>query len=259
LDNQTDKPFDSIENSDQILLTKNKKQIEILKGKLSMKESALEAMKRTSSQQLDSKIIEILENDIRHIKYEIEVFQAHIRKTEVWCENMGKWKAKVSSARITNPSETSSGSLSSTSNITAMNNATSSSTTSMTTKDSKSSDSSAISNNDNAHILFEIHVQLHEVNHDWNTNNNNNSHRQSLSNLTKNTEGWIIYRTFKQFENLAANLSEISPPEIKDILKKLPNIKRGLLSKTFDETKIKKATLILDSYLDVNTFLFLNN
>ncbi len=40
-------------------------------------------------------------------------------------------------------------------------------------------------------------------------------------------------------------------PEISDKLKKIPNISRSLLSKSFDENKIKKIRETLDEYLKV--------
>jgi hypothetical protein len=64
--------------------------------------------------------------------------------------------------------------------------------------------------------------------------------------------GWIIVRTLKQFEKLHEHLVEMIP-EISDKLKKMPNMNRSLLSKSFDENKIKKTKDTLDDYLKVTS------
>ena len=35
------------------------------------------------------KILEILENDVRKLRHDLSIFQTHILKTEVWCDNIG--------------------------------------------------------------------------------------------------------------------------------------------------------------------------
>ena len=59
-------------------------------------------------------------------------------------------------------------------------------------------------------------------------------------------------RTLKQFEKLHEHLVEMIP-EIGDKLKKMPNMNRSLLSKSFDENKIKKTKDTLDEYLKVTS------
>jgi hypothetical protein len=72
-------------------------------------------------------------------------------------------------------------------------------------------------------------------------NNKNNKFR----------EGWVIYRSIKQFENLHEILCDLIPQDLKNKFRKIPNLKPGMLSKNFNEEKIKQATNLLDDYLRV--------
>ena len=170
-----------------------------------------------------------------------------MQKTEIWIDNLGKWttkvncsifkilkslkliqrfKIKVKGATVTNSNE----------NI----------------------ETFASSNrlNENT-ILFEIHVELHD---DLNSNeidaigNKENLYLNNKKN--KFREGWIIYRSIKQFENLHESLSDLIPQETKNKFKKIPNLKPGMITKNFNEEKIKQATHLLDDYLRVNFFNF---
>ena len=86
------------ENASKI--DQNKRKIDQLKEKLHMKLSALDAVK-ASKKQDDSKIIEVLDGDIKKIKRDISIFQTHIHKTQMWCENMGNWRTSILKARVT--------------------------------------------------------------------------------------------------------------------------------------------------------------
>jgi hypothetical protein len=100
-------------------------------------------------------------------------------------------------------------------------------------------------------LLFEIYVELHEE-----ISNEKNIEVDATLNYTNQfKDGWIIYRSLKQFESLHENLIELIPVQIKNQFKKLPNLKRNLLSKNFNDEKIKQATLILNDYLKVRRFL----
>lgn len=81
-------------------IDQNKRKIDQLKEKLHMKLSALDAVK-ASKKQDDSKIIEVLDGDIKKIRRDISIYQTHIHKTQMWCENMGKWRTSILKARVT--------------------------------------------------------------------------------------------------------------------------------------------------------------
>ena len=101
--------------------------------------------------------------------------------------------------------------------------------------------SNTIANSNESIILFEIQVQLHDE----------STSKESGEADTKNRfkDGWVIYRSLKQFESLQESLDELVPVRIKNKLKKMPNLKRSLLSKNYDEEKIKQATFILDDFI----------
>ncbi len=46
-------------------------------------------------------IVEVLDGDIKKLKRDISIYQTHIHKTQVWCENMGKWRTSILKARVT--------------------------------------------------------------------------------------------------------------------------------------------------------------
>ncbi len=198
--------FSSLHANDSIT-DPNKKQIESLKEKLSMKVSALNAIKTTNKQsQEDSKLILILEKDIKKLRHDISIYETHIQNTEVWCENLGKWITKVNNAVIKQTSH----------------------------------------NSGDKEVLFEIHVQLQD-----NSASKQDELKVDVNNQAYLKEGWIIYRNLKQFEKLNDVLIEFVPKEKKHEFKKLPHLKRNLLSKHLSEEKIKQVTLVLDEYLKV--------
>ena len=200
-------------SSDAAKIDQNKKQIDILKEKLNMKLSALNAIKSNSAQQEDSKRIEVLDNDIKQLRHKISIFQSHIQKTELWCDNIGKFTTNVVSVRLAHP------------NV-------------------KNPVDSSIKANHETVLLFEIQVQLHES-FDVIDPENLNENKGVIK------EGWIIYRTIKEFDILNENLSELLPIELKLKFKKIPRLlRRNLVSiKAINEERQEKARMLLDEYL----------
>jgi hypothetical protein len=95
-------------------------------------------------------------------------------------------------------------------------------------------------------LLFEIHVQFFEEE----PSNREDSNRIDDYTNKQSKEGWIIYRTLKEFENLNEKLSELISDEVKKLFKKLPNLKINS-TKSLSDDKLKQAISILDSYLFV--------
>ena len=124
--------------------------------------------------------------------------------------------------------------------------------------------------NDSSEVLYEIQVQLYDQSSSQTTpgSSASNSKRDSIKSSNSNdilenskgdetgqyVEGWIIYRTYKQFESLHNILSEINP-YIKNDFKKVVNLKPSALIKSDNETKIKQSIASLDNYLKVRNFL----
>jgi hypothetical protein len=152
------------------------------------------------------------------LRHDISIYESHLQKTEIWIDNLGKWTTKVTGGSITN------------------------------SNDDTIFPSTNSSSNENT-VLFEIHVELHE---DLSEKENIDLNSKSYN---RTREGWIIYRSIKQFESLNESLNDLIPNDIKSKLKKLPNLRPGMLSKNFNEEKIKLATNLLDDFLRV---IFLN-
>ncbi len=152
------------------------------------------------------------------MRHDISIYESHLQKTEIWIDNLGKWTTKVTGGSITN------------------------------SNDDTIFPSTNSSSNENT-VLFEIHVELHE---DLSEKENIDLNSKSYN---RTREGWIIYRSIKQFESLNESLNDLIPNDIKSKLKKLPNLRPGMLSKNFNEEKIKLATNLLDDFLRV---IFLN-
>jgi hypothetical protein len=169
--------------------------------------------------------MEILDNDIRKLRHDISIYETHLQKTEIWIDNLGKWTTNVKSASVTSSNDTNEA-------LVTTNNANLA--------------------NENT-LLFEIHVELHDGDTMLDTNKENMDLNIKMigSNKNKFREGWIIYRSIKQFESLHESLSDIIPSEAKNKFKKIPSLKPGMLSKSFSEGRIKQATLLLDDYLKV--------
>ena len=144
----------------------------------------------------------------------------------MWCDNIGKWTTRVASARFVSANDP------------------------FLTQNNVNDPVNTNSSTENL-LLFEIYVELHEE-----IVNDKEILEDSLSNTANQfKDGWIIYRSLKQFESLHEKLIELIPVEIKNQFKKLPNLKRNLLSKNFNDEKIKQATLILNDYLKVSNFI----
>lgn len=157
-----------------------------------------------------------MENDIKNLKHSISIHQTHLQKTELWCDNIGKWATSVIGARKSE----------------------------FTNTDMQMS--SNTNPNENI-LLFEIHVQLHDI---VETNKENFEYSKLENSSFK--EGWIIYRTIKQFESLNESLSELITEELEKKFKKAQSfLKRNYLSKNKTEENVKQATLILDEYIKV--------
>jgi sorting nexin-25 len=151
------------------------------------------------------KLVEVLDNDIKKLRHDISIFQSHMQKTELWCDNIGKFTTNVTAQIEPQPSE--------------------------------------------PHVLalFEIHVQLHER-FDIVDLESESEQRRKSSPAFK--EGWVIYRSLKEFEQLNDNLSDLLPTELRLKFKKIP----GLLKKGFskaNEERQERARLILDEYLRI--------
>lgn len=77
--------------------------LEQLDEKLSNKNQALDALKQ--SLKPDSKLLSILEKEIDWLKGEKRQLEAHLLRTEVWGEYLGKWRAIVESVDFSDDKE----------------------------------------------------------------------------------------------------------------------------------------------------------
>ena len=169
----------------------------------------------------------MLETDIKKLKLQVSILDSHIQKTKVWCDNMGKWTTNILNARVTTASDEF---------YIAAN------------ESNNSVNSNSSSSNTETVLLFEIQVQLHEE-ETFDKENDENS--KSLETVSFK-EGWVIYRSMKQFESLYQSLCEIGSTEIHNIFKKIPK----KISKNIDEEKLKKINSTLDHYLRVSNLKF---
>lgn len=48
----------------------------------------------------ESKVLSKLENEVEWLQGEKRQLEAHLTRTEIWAENLGKWKAVVQSAEV---------------------------------------------------------------------------------------------------------------------------------------------------------------
>lgn len=160
----------------------------------------------------------MLENEIKQLKYEILTYESYLQKTAVWCENMGKWTTNVVNARLTLPSDS----------------------VALGVEISEPT------------VFFEIQVQLHDPMKVLNEIESYEVNRVVDPSEYQPTEGWIIYRTLKQFENLNEILSDIDPG-IRNEFRKISssNLKSALSSKSTDDSKVKSAISQLDHYLKI--------
>lgn len=70
-----------------------------MQEKLENKNHALDALK--SSLKPDSKLLTILDKEVDWLKMEKRQLEAHLSRTEIWGEHLGKWRAVVQSVEVT--------------------------------------------------------------------------------------------------------------------------------------------------------------
>lgn len=75
-----------------------RRKLDQLQEKLNNKNQALQALK--SSLKPESKVLSILEREVEWLQGEQRQLEAHLTRTEVWGENLGKWRAVVQSAEV---------------------------------------------------------------------------------------------------------------------------------------------------------------
>lgn len=74
-----------------------------MQEKLDNKNHALCALK--ASLKPESKLLSILDKEVDWLKMEKRQLEAHLSRTEMWGENLGKWRAVVQSVEVfLNPS-----------------------------------------------------------------------------------------------------------------------------------------------------------
>lgn len=168
--------------------------------------------------------MEVLKNDIEKLKHDISIYETHIQKTELWCDNIGKWKTKVAGIRQPNLN-------SSASHSNLVVNLSATSPTSSGPEKSSSSES--------YYPLFEIHVELFDD-------------ETPTTSPSQFREGWVIYRSFRQFEALNEALYELIPTEVKAKFKRIPS-SSALKQRNvrLDEERARQITAALDDYLRV--------
>lgn len=74
-----------------------------LQEKLDNKSQALDALK--SSLKPESKLLSILDKEVDWLKMEKRQLEAHLIRTEVWAEHLGKWRAIVQSVEVPDEKE----------------------------------------------------------------------------------------------------------------------------------------------------------
>ncbi|CAF0896304.1 unnamed protein product [Brachionus calyciflorus] len=95
-----------------------------------------------------------------------------------------------------------------------------------------------IENNPNENVLlFEILVKLHEESIDNNKPNE------------KGIGGWVIYKTFKEFENLNESLGDLISSDLRILFKKIQSTYKKSLNSKKTEDKMKRVLVDLDEYL----------
>ncbi|GAB0086123.1 sorting nexin-25 [Sergentomyia squamirostris] len=78
--------------------------LEQLQERLNNKNQALQALK--CSLKPESKILSILEKEVDWLKGEKHQLEAHLMRTEIWSENLGRWRATVQSVDINEEKDT---------------------------------------------------------------------------------------------------------------------------------------------------------
>lgn len=131
-----------------------------------------------------------------NLKREISLYEKHIEKTEIWCDNIGKWTTSVMNASIV-PNETNS--------------------------------------SDNV-ILFEILVKL-------------NDKPTETENEDTKAEGWPIYKTFREFEQLNESIRDFISSDLRVKFTKIQENYRKSFNIKKAEDKITLVVIRLDEYL----------
>lgn len=80
-----------------------RRKLDQLQEKLNNKMQAFQALK--SSLKPESKVLSILEKEVEWLQGEQRQLEAHLKRTEVWGENLGKWRAIVQSAVVSDEKE----------------------------------------------------------------------------------------------------------------------------------------------------------
>ncbi|KAJ8946697.1 hypothetical protein NQ318_006955 [Aromia moschata] len=80
-----------------------RRKLDQLEEKLNNKTQALEALR--SSMKPESKVLSKLEKEVEWLQGEQRQLEAHLTRTEIWAENLGKWRAIVQSAEISDEKE----------------------------------------------------------------------------------------------------------------------------------------------------------
>nr|XP_022906354.1 sorting nexin-25 isoform X1 [Onthophagus taurus] len=94
---------DSITNHDNTLHVGDhsnyaRKKLDQLQEKLNTKSQALQALK--TSLKPESRVLTILDKEVQWLQGEKRQLEAHLARTEIWGENLGKWRAVVQNAEI---------------------------------------------------------------------------------------------------------------------------------------------------------------
>lgn len=172
------------------------------------------------------KLVEVLKNDIEKLKHDITIYESHIQKTELWCDNIGKWKTKVVGLRQP-----------------TLSNSTLSSASLANINQVSPSSSAPASTLVETLPLFEIHVELHD------DVENKPTGTMLSPRDPRFREGWIIYRTYRQFEVLHESLMELMSPDIRLKFKRIPSSTLKRASKSLDDEKSRQISKTVDEYL----------
>uniref|UniRef100_A0A6P7GFM5 Sorting nexin-25 n=1 Tax=Diabrotica virgifera virgifera TaxID=50390 RepID=A0A6P7GFM5_DIAVI len=80
-----------------------RRKLDQLEEKLNNKTQALAALK--SSMRPESKVLSKLEKEVEWLEGEKRQLEAHISRTEIWADNLGRWRAYVQSAEVSDEKE----------------------------------------------------------------------------------------------------------------------------------------------------------
>lgn len=182
-----------------------------------------------------------MKSDIEKLKRDISIYETHIQKTDLWCDNLGKWKTKVVSLRQSPGTGSSVGgshlAVPAAISLASMNSAS----------------SAPVSSASETAPLFEIHVELRDDETSADTEAENNRPTGANGKMPRFREGWVIYRSYRQFEMLNESLIELISPEIRVKFKRIPSsgLKRASSSSKslVDEQKSRNIVSLVDDYL----------